>query len=53
MRSAACPLHDNRGLFEFLIVGGAQAASCWGAIFKKRDADSRSFDNFDPVDVAV
>jgi DNA-3-methyladenine glycosylase I len=46
------PLHDDRGLFEFLILEGAQAGLSWDTILRKRDAYRRAFDNFDPATVA-
>lgn len=46
------PLHDDRGLFEFLILEGAQAGLSWDTILRKRDAYRAAFDNFDPVKVA-
>jgi len=41
------PLHDDRALFEFLILEGAQAGLSWETILKKRDNFRRAFDNFD------
>jgi DNA-3-methyladenine glycosylase I len=46
------PLHDDRGLFEFLILEGAQAGLSWDTILRKRDAYRKAFDNFEPVKVA-
>ena len=46
------PLHDDRGLFEFLILEGAQAGLSWSTILKKRAAYRRAFDRFDPRKVA-
>ncbi len=46
------PLHDDRGLFEFLILEGAQAGLSWEIILKKRAAYRVAFDNFDPAKVA-
>src|SRR4029450_8433980 len=46
------PLHDDRRLFEFLILEGAQAGLSWETILKKRDAYRRAFDGFDPARVA-
>ncbi len=46
------PVHDDRLLFEFLILEGAQAGLSWETILKKRDNYRRSFDNFDPRKVA-
>jgi DNA-3-methyladenine glycosylase I len=42
------PLHDERGLFEFLILEGAQAGLSWETILKKRDNFRLAFDDFDP-----
>jgi DNA-3-methyladenine glycosylase I len=46
------PVHDDRLLFEFLILEGAQAGLSWITILKKRDAYRKAFDNFDSVVVA-
>lgn len=46
------PLHDDRGLFEFLILEGAQAGLSWDTILRKRENYRMAFDNFDPVKVA-
>jgi DNA-3-methyladenine glycosylase I len=46
------PLHDDRKLFEFLILEGAQAGLSWEIILKKRDAYRTAFDGFDPAKVA-
>lgn len=46
------PLHDDRGLFEFLILEGAQAGLSWDTILRKREAYRDAFDNFDPAKVA-
>lgn len=46
------PLHDDRGLFEFLILEGAQAGLSWTTILKKRPAYRKAFDGFDPRKVA-
>ncbi len=46
------PLHDDRGLFEFLILEGAQAGLSWDTILRKRDNYRKAFDNFDPAKVA-
>jgi len=46
------PLHDDRMLFEFLILEGAQAGLSWITILKKRENYRRAFDNFDPQLVA-
>lgn len=41
------PLHDDRQLFEFLILEGAQAGLSWITILKKRQNYREAFDNFD------
>ncbi|MBI2000408.1 MAG: DNA-3-methyladenine glycosylase I [candidate division NC10 bacterium] len=46
------PLHDDRALFEFLVLEGAQAGLSWETILKKRDNFRVAFDNFDPRMVA-
>jgi DNA-3-methyladenine glycosylase I len=46
------PVHDDRLLFEFLILEGAQAGLSWETILKKRDAYRKAFDDFDPLWVA-
>jgi DNA-3-methyladenine glycosylase I len=47
------PIHDDRTLFEFLILEGAQAGLSWSTILKKRDNYRRAFDHFDPRLVAA
>jgi DNA-3-methyladenine glycosylase I len=46
------PLHDERGLFEFLILEGAQAGLSWDTILQKRANYRAAFDGFDPQTVA-
>lgn len=46
------PLHDDRKLFEFLVLEGAQAGLSWATILRKRAAYRRAFDRFDPRKVA-
>ena len=46
------PQHDDRVLFEFLALEGAQAGLSWETILRKRDHYRRAFDHFDPVAVA-
>ena len=46
------PLHDDKGLFEFLILEGAQAGLSWDTILRKRDNYRKAFEGFDPVKVA-
>ncbi|WP_343231712.1 DNA-3-methyladenine glycosylase I [Tissierella simiarum] len=47
------PVHDDRQLFEFLILEGAQAGLSWITILKKRENYRKAFDNFDPEKVAL
>ena len=46
------PLHDDRKLFEFLILEGMQAGLSWNTILNKRENFRKAFANFDPVKVA-
>jgi DNA-3-methyladenine glycosylase I len=46
------PVHDDRHLFEMLILEGAQAGLSWITILKKRENYRRAFDNFDARKVA-
>jgi len=46
------PLHDERRLFEMLILEGAQAGLSWITVLRKREAYRKAFDNFDPKKVA-
>ena len=46
------PVHDDRTLFEFLILEGAQAGLSWDTILKKRENYRAAFDNFDPQKIA-
>ena len=46
------PVHDDRTLFEFLILEGAQAGLSWETILRKRENYRRAFDNFDPRKIA-
>jgi DNA-3-methyladenine glycosylase I len=46
------PIHDDRLLFEFLILEGAQAGLSWSTILNKRDSYRQAFDGFDPTIVA-
>jgi len=40
-------IHDDRRLFEFLVLEGAQAGLSWSTILQKREGYRRAFDNFD------
>jgi DNA-3-methyladenine glycosylase I len=46
------PVHDDRLLFEFLILEGAQAGLSWETILKKRGSYRNAFDQFDPALIA-
>jgi DNA-3-methyladenine glycosylase I len=46
------PLHDDRRLFEFLILEGAQAGLSWETILKKRESYRKAFDDFDAERIA-
>jgi DNA-3-methyladenine glycosylase I len=46
------PVFDERTLFEFLILEGAQAGLSWSTILNKREGYRRAFDGFDPEKVA-
>ena len=45
------PLHDDRALFEFLILEGAQAGLSWTTILNKRENYRKAYDNFNPKKV--
>jgi DNA-3-methyladenine glycosylase I len=47
------PVHDDRLLFEMLILEGAQAGLSWLTILKKRENYRRAFHDFDPVQIAA
>ena len=47
------PLHDDRRLFEFLVLEGAQAGLSWETILRKRPAYRRAFHRFSPRRVAA
>ena len=47
------PVHDDRRLFEFLVLEGAQAGLSWLTVLKKRPNYIKAFDNFDPRKVAA
>jgi DNA-3-methyladenine glycosylase I len=51
-REWGVPVHDDRTLFEFLILEGAQAGLSWITILKKRENYRAAFSDFDPVKVA-
>jgi DNA-3-methyladenine glycosylase I len=51
-REWGVPQHDDRVLFEFLILEGAQAGLSWSTILNKREAYRKAFSGFDPRRVA-
>jgi DNA-3-methyladenine glycosylase I len=51
-REWGVPVHDDRLLFEFLVLEGAQAGLSWMTILRKRDAYRKAFKGFDPAHVA-
>ncbi len=46
------PVYDDRKLFEFLILEGAQAGLSWSTILKRRENYRKAFDGFDPEKIA-
>jgi len=46
------PLHDDRKLYEFLVLDAAQAGLSWQTVLRKRDNYRRAFDGFDPERIA-
>jgi DNA-3-methyladenine glycosylase I len=51
-REWGVPVHDDRTLFEFLILEGAQAGLSWETILKKRENYREAFDNFEAKKIA-
>jgi DNA-3-methyladenine glycosylase I len=51
-REWGVPVHDDRVLFEFLILEGAQAGLSWSTILKKRENYRKAFNRFDPRKIA-
>jgi DNA-3-methyladenine glycosylase I len=51
-REWGVPQHDDRVLFEFLILEGAQAGLSWDTILRKRENYRAAFDDFDPKRIA-
>ncbi len=51
-REWGAPVHDDRTLFEFLVLEGAQAGLSWRTILERRDGYRRAFAGFDPRAVA-
>jgi DNA-3-methyladenine glycosylase I len=52
-REWGVPAHDDRVLFEFLVLEGAQAGLSWLTILRKRENYRRAYDGFDPRKVAA
>ena len=50
-REWGVPVHDDRVLFEFLILEGAQAGLSWNTILQKRENYRKAFDQFDPAKI--
>ncbi|NJK78220.1 MAG: DNA-3-methyladenine glycosylase I [Nanoarchaeota archaeon] len=46
------PQHDDKKLFEFIILEGAQAGLTWTTILKRREGYRKAFSNFDPLKVS-
>jgi DNA-3-methyladenine glycosylase I len=46
------PVHDDRRLFEFMLLEGAQAGLSWTTILRRREAYRKAFDGFDPERIA-
>jgi DNA-3-methyladenine glycosylase I len=51
-REWGTPVHDDRTIFEFLVLEGMQAGLNWAMILRKREAFRRAFKNFEPARVA-
>ena len=51
-REWGVPVHDDRTIFEFLTLEGAQAGLSWYTVLRKRDAYRKAFSDFDPAKVA-
>jgi DNA-3-methyladenine glycosylase I len=51
-REWGVPVHDDRKLFEFLILEGMQAGLSWMTILRKRDNFRSAYDDFDPTKIA-
>src|ERR1700690_1490141 len=51
-REWGVPQHDDRGLFEFLILEGAQAGLSWDTVLQKRENYRAAFDGFNPQRIA-
>lgn len=46
------PVHDDRKIFEFMVLDAAQAGLSWQTVLLKRENYRAAFDNFDPVKIA-
>jgi len=51
-REWGVPVHDDRALFEALVLGGMQAGLSWDTVLRKRESFRRAFGRFDPRAVA-
>ena len=51
-REWGVPVHEDRAIFEFLTLEGAQAGLSWYTVLRKREAYQKAFANFDPQKVA-
>jgi DNA-3-methyladenine glycosylase I len=51
-REWGTPLHDDRGIFEFLVLEGMQAGLSWSLVLRKRENFRKAFKGFDPAKVA-
>ena len=51
-REWGVPVHDDRQIYEMLVLEGAQAGLNWGMILRKRENYRRAFDGFDPAAVS-
>ena len=52
-REWGVPIHDDRTLFEFLVLEGAQAGLSWETVLKKRASYRAAFDHFNPAAIAA
>jgi len=51
--NGAYPVHDDRKLFEFLVLDAFQAGLSWKTILHRREGFRRAFENFDAVKIAA
>ena len=47
------PIHDDRKIFEFLVLESMQAGLSWQIVLKKRENFRKAYDNFDPAKIAT